>query len=113
MEHVLVMESQVGHIIPRDYVVHHINGIRNDNRIENLRLLTFREHSALHVVDRHKKGTINYFKVPIVNVETGEVFSSAVEAGKKYDVAPSNISRACKNNMRTVRGCHWAYMRKE
>jgi hypothetical protein len=35
-EHILVAERLLGEYIPEGYVVHHLNGIRNDNREENL-----------------------------------------------------------------------------
>lgn len=55
MEHHLVMEKQIGRCIRKDEVVHHKNHIRNDNRIENLELMTFKEHSSLHMRERHEK----------------------------------------------------------
>ena len=55
MEHVLVMECCIGRWIKDDEVVHHINHIRNDNRIENLQLMTFKEHAKLHMIERHTK----------------------------------------------------------
>lgn len=62
LEHILVMEEKIGRIITRDEAVHHINHVRDDNRIENLQLMTFKEHAALHMRERwaKKKGAMTY-----------------------------------------------------
>lgn len=52
MEHILVMEKRIGRYLKDYEVVHHINKIRNDNRIENLRLMSFREHASFHMRER-------------------------------------------------------------
>lgn len=48
------MESKIGRQLTQNEVVHHINGIKTDNRIENLELLTISEHSRKHIVERYK-----------------------------------------------------------
>lgn len=55
LKHRLVMELHIGATIPRGYIVHHKNGKKNDNRVENLELMTIDEHTSYHAKQRGKK----------------------------------------------------------
>jgi hypothetical protein len=50
-EHILIMEDQLGRQLFRDENVHHRNGVRNDNRPENLELWVKPQPPGIRIED--------------------------------------------------------------
>ena len=48
-EHILIIEKKLGRKLKANELVHHINGVKHDNRVENLRVMTIAEHTILHM----------------------------------------------------------------
>jgi len=52
-----VMEQHLGRELVKGESVHHINGIINDDRIENLQLINHSEHTRQHMTgNRNRRG---------------------------------------------------------
>lgn len=55
LEHRFVMEQNIGRHLEANEVVHHINGKLDDNRIENLELMTHNEHARMHLTKNNPR----------------------------------------------------------
>lgn len=48
MEHILVWERETGVPVPLNCCIHHLNGDKTDNRIQNLCLMQHKAHTVFH-----------------------------------------------------------------
>jgi hypothetical protein len=55
-QHRLVMERHIGRELAEDELVHHKNEVKTDNRIENLELTTWAEHTKEHHTGAKRTG---------------------------------------------------------
>ena len=69
-KHRLVMEQSVGRYLSRDEIVHHIDGNKKNNNIDNLMIVTMAEHRAIHnYQDREYKKLYNINEVEKLYLE--------------------------------------------
>lgn len=52
LEHILVFERETGIKVPKNCCIHHLNGNKSDNRIENLCLMLTSAHTVYHNLGR-------------------------------------------------------------
>lgn len=105
-EHRFIAKEMLGRELNTNEVVHHIDGNKRNNAVQNLMVVTRSEHARMHAkeIDR-SKAVIQLDKNGIVITK----WHSAREASKALNIYSGNISKCCKGLLKTTGGYSWKF----
>lgn len=94
--------------------INHKNGIRDDNRLDNLERCSRSENMkhSYEVLNRVPPmlGKIGAHGKPVMCVETGVVYNSICDAGRKTGLCREGVRDSALGRHQTCGGFHWKYL---
>jgi len=113
LEHRVVMEKKIGRYLKPKQIVHHLNGIRSDNRIKNLLLTTKSHHMIIHRGQMRKRPWCpRIAKKTLVDLYWRRGFTKE-QCGKKLELSYGGIHRHFMEFHITIRPADPWWVRKE
>lgn len=122
MVHKLVAESFIPNGDNKPFI-DHINNIKTDNRVENLRWVTHKENMRNPLTRKRfsesakkrpiSENTLKNWQRRIYCKELNKTFDSITQASKELNIPISCICRVCSGNRPHTRGYHFEYVNIE
>ena len=97
LEHRYLMEQKIGRKLFAYEEIHHINGIRNDNRLKNLKLVTESEHKKIHKTENHFGNFIHKSGSEIITIPKEDTIVSIKKRKNKIAVYDIVVNDECHN----------------
>ena len=108
------MEQYLGRELRPDEIVHHINGNKLDNRLENLQIMTNSEHTKLHLTQNDlptfTRKAVAQYSLDGKYIATYISSRDAAKIALKDESKNAHISDVCTGKRKIAYGYRWKYI---